>query len=53
MKNLNAAGFLFIGGAILMLVTEFGKAVQIFGLVCSAIGVGLLLYYVFSKNGKY
>lgn len=38
-----------------MLVTEFGKAMQIFGMVCVLIGVGMLLYYAFSKdgNGKY
>ena len=52
-QNLLAAGFLFVGGAIMMLVTEFGEAMPIFGLVCNLIGVGLLLYVVFSKNGKY
>lgn len=53
MKNLNAGGFLFVGGAILMLVTEFGEWVPIFGLICAMIGVGMLLYYVFSKDGEY
>lgn len=54
-NNINTSGFLFIGGAVLMLVTEFGKAMQIFGMVCVLIGVGMLLYYAFSKdgNGKY
>lgn len=58
MKSSNviiSSGFLFVGGAILMLVTEFGKTVQIFGIVCAIIGVGMLLFFVFSKdgNGKY
>ena len=58
MKNsniINTSGFLFVGGAVLMLVTKFGEAVPIFGLICSMIGVGMLLYYTFSKdgNGKY
>ena len=35
-----------------MLVTEFGKPVQIFGMACALVGVGMLLYYVFSKNGN-
>lgn len=54
-NTINTSGFLFIGGAVLMLVTEFGKPVQIFGLVCALVGVGMLLYYTFSKdgNGKY
>lgn len=52
MKNLAAGGFLFVGGAILMLVTEFGKAVPIFGMVCVLIGVGMLLYHTFSKDGN-
>lgn len=53
MKNLAAGGFLFVGGAILMLVTEFGKAVPVFGMACALIGVGMLIFYVFSKDGKY
>lgn len=52
MKNLIAGGFLFIGGTILMLVTKFDWA-PVAGLVCALIGVGMLLYYVFSKDGKY
>lgn len=53
MKNLIAGGFLFIGGAILMLVTEFGKSVPIVGMACAVVGVGMLIFYVFSKDGKY
>lgn len=53
MKNLIAGGFLFVGGAVLMLVSEFGKWVPIFGLVSAVIGVGMLLFFVFSKDGKY
>jgi hypothetical protein len=55
MKNSNkiiTSGFLFVGGAVLMLVTEFGKTVPIFGLVCSLVGVGMLLYFTFSKDGS-
>lgn len=52
MKNLIAGGFLFIGGAILMLVTEFDWA-PVAGLVCALVGVGMLVYFVFSKDGKY
>ncbi len=58
MKNSNkitTSGFLFVGGTVLMLVTEFGKAVPIFGMVCALVGAGMLLYFAFSKdgNGKY
>lgn len=52
MKNLIAGGFLFVGGAVLMLVTAFEWA-PIAGLLCALIGVGMLGYYVFSKDGKY
>lgn len=53
MKNLIAGGFLFVGGAILMTVSEFGKAIPITGMVCAIIGLGMLIYFVFSNNGKY
>ena len=53
MKNLIASGFLFVGGAILMTVTTFGKVVPFLGGICALIGVGMLIYYVFSSNGKY
>ena len=53
MKNLLAAGFLFVGGAILMTVPGFGRIVPILGAVCAVVGVGMLLYFVFSENGKY
>lgn len=53
MKNLIAGGFLFVGGAVLMLVSEFGQWVPIFGMVCAIVGVGMLLFFVFSKDGKY
>lgn len=52
MKNLQAGGFLFIGGAILM-TSEFAKLVPIIGTVCALIGGGILIYYLFSQNGKY
>jgi high-affinity Fe2+/Pb2+ permease len=53
LKNLIAAGFLFVGGAILMTVTEMGRIVPFLGAACALIGAGLLLYFVFSNNGKY
>ena len=53
MKNLQAGGFLFIGGAIIMTVTQFGKVVPIIGGVCALLGVGMLLYYLFSQDGQY
>lgn len=53
MKNLLAGGFLFVGGAILMTVSEFGKIVPILGAACAVVGVGMLIYFVFSKDGKY
>lgn len=53
MKNLQAGGFLFIGGAIIMTTTQFGRIVPILGAVCALVGVGSLLYYLFSDNGKY
>lgn len=40
MKNLIAAGFLFVGGAILMTVTEMGRIVPFLGAVCALIGAG-------------
>lgn len=53
MKNLLASGFLFVGGSILMTVTEMGKIVPLLGSACSIIGVGLLVFFVFSNDGKY
>lgn len=53
MKNLLAAGFLFVGGAILMTVSELGKIVPFLGAACAMIGAGMLIYVVFSNNGKY
>ncbi|WP_225047302.1 hypothetical protein [Lacticaseibacillus kribbianus] len=53
MKNLQAGGFLFIGGAIIMTTTQFGKVVPVLGAVCAVLGVGMLIYYLFSDNGKY
>ncbi len=53
MKNLLAGGFLFVGGAILMTVNTFGNIIPFFGGACALVGVGMLVYYVFSKNGKY
>lgn len=38
--------------AIFMNVSGFGKAIPIVGAVC-AVGIGILLYFVFSKNGKF
>lgn len=35
-----------------MLVNEFGKVMQIFGMVCVFIGAGMLLYCAFSKDGN-
>ena len=51
-KNLQAGGFLFIGGAILM-NSEFANWVPVVGSICALIGVGMLIYYLFSKDGKY
>ncbi|MCX2456074.1 hypothetical protein [Lacticaseibacillus nasuensis] len=53
MKNLQAGGFLFVGGAIIMTVTHFGQVIPILGGVCALLGVGMLLYYLFSQEGKY
>lgn len=53
MKNLLAAGFLFVGGAILMTVSELGQIVLFLGAACALIGAGMLIYDVFSNNGKY
>ncbi|WP_461215384.1 hypothetical protein [Lacticaseibacillus sp. GG6-2] len=53
MKNLQAGGFLFVGGAIMMTVTRFGNVIPILGGVCALLGVGMLIYYLFSQNGKY
>ncbi len=53
MKNLLAAGFLFVGGAILMTVSEMGKVVPFLGAACALVGAGLLVYIVFSENGSY
>ena len=52
-KNLHAGGFLFVGGAIIMTVTQFGKVVPILGGVCTLLGAGMLIYYLFSEDGKY
>lgn len=52
MKNLQAGGFLFIGGAILM-TSEYANWVPIVGSICALLGVGMLIYYLFSKDGKY
>jgi len=50
MTNLIASGFLFVGGAIIMNVSQFGKIVPIMGGVCALLGVGLLLYHLFSEK---
>lgn len=53
MTNLLAAGFMFVGGAILMLVGEYAKWVPIIGSIIALIGLGMLIYYLFSKDGNY
>lgn len=53
MKNLIAGGFLFVGGAILMNNEQSGNIVPFLGAACALIGVGMLIYFVFSNNGKY
>lgn len=53
MKNLLAGGFLFVGGAILMNNDKMGDIVPYLGAACAVVGVGMLIYYVFSNNGKY
>lgn len=53
MKNLLAAVFLFVGGAILMTVTEMGKIVPFLGAASALVGAGLLVFFVFSDNGRY
>lgn len=52
MKNLQAGGFLFVGGAILM-ISEYASWVPVVGSICALLGVGMLIYYLFSKDGKY
>ena len=53
MKNLLAAGFMFVGGAILMLAEEYANWVPIAGSIIALIGLGMLIYYLFSKDGTY
>ncbi|WP_262314561.1 hypothetical protein [Lacticaseibacillus parakribbianus] len=53
MKNLQAGGFLFVGGAIIMTTTRFGQVVPYIGAGCAVLGVGMLIYYLFSDDGKY
>lgn len=53
MKNLLAAGFMFVGGAILMLAGEYAKWIPIVGNIIALIGLGMLVYYLFSKDGNY
>lgn len=53
-KNLLAGGFLFVGGAVLL--TADGAVSPVIsgaGGVCTMLGVGILLYFLFSNNGKY
>ena len=52
MKNLQSGGFLFVGGAILM-TSEVAGWIPVVGSVCALLGGGMLIYYLFSKNGKY
>ena len=52
MKNLIAGGFLFVGG-ILMNTDNFGNVIPFLGAACALIGVGMLIYFVFSDDGKY
>ena len=35
------------------MTSEFAKLVPIIGAVCALIGGGMLVYYLFSQNGKY
>ncbi|MDG3374747.1 hypothetical protein P5D95_25080 [Vibrio parahaemolyticus] len=53
MKNLLAGGFLFIGGAILMLAGEYANWVPIVGSIIALVGFGTVVYFLFSKDGKY
>lgn len=53
MENLLAGGFLFVGGAILMLANEYSNWVPVVGSIIALIGLGMLIYFLFSKNGKY
>ena len=53
MKNLIAGGFLFVGGGILMNTDNFGNVIPFLGAACALIGVGMLIYFVFSDDGKY
>lgn len=50
MKNLIASGFLFVGGAIMTLAGDPAWLPHV-GFVCAAIGLGMLLYYVFGNDG--
>ncbi len=52
MKNLHAGGFLFIGGTILM-NNQLNNWAPVVGSICALLGVGMLIYYLFSKDGKY
>ncbi|HFC9227715.1 TPA: hypothetical protein QFQ09_001886 [Enterococcus faecium] len=53
MKNLIAGGFLFVGGGILMNTDNFGNVIPFLGAACALIGVEMLIYFVFSDDGKY
>lgn len=53
MKNLLAGGFLFVGGAIIMTTTQFGHVIPMICAGCALLGFGMLLYYLFSDDGKY
>ena len=53
MTNVLAACFMFVGGAILMLAGEYAKWVPIIGSIIALIGLGMLIYYLFSKDGNY
>ena len=52
MKNLQAGEFLFIGGAILM-TSKVAGWIPVAGSICALLGGGILIYYLFSKNGEY
>ena len=48
MKSLHAGGYLFVGGAILL--SRGGLLSTIVGFLCTLLGIGILLYFLFGED---
>lgn len=53
MKNLVASGFLFVGGAVMMLAEDFAHWAPVVGSIFALAGGGMLVFYLLSEEGKY